>query len=340
MMRDKQLDIYRALTMIYIVCVIHTICWNSLFDDVLQSLLLFEMPVIFFIAGASQYVSNRNYGIIETIKNRTKRILLPYYVFLISIIIFYYTVATFTDHVGKFQFSYHALSVRDIIKMIMTGGCDRIPYLGYTWFISTYFIISCLFPIQKRIINIIRPKTYLFIWAIICFIQQFVHIPIMENEIKSMPIYNFFFLTGFLLYKRYNHKIITSIVLSVISVLLFITGEAIPMQNHKYPADGVFLIYGCTMIAILSIILAHIRIKENIITIIWNERGYTIYLYQAIPFFIIYSVCYKWKETAEDLYVFIVYFILTFILNTCLCKFTFRLENIFKSFILNRNKDG
>lgn len=340
MMRDKQLDIYRALTILYIVCVIHTIYWNSLFNDILQSLILFEMPVIFFIAGASQYVANKNYSTIENIKNRAKRILLPYYVFLLSVIILYYTVATFTDHVGKFQFSYNALSCKDIIKMIMTGGCEKIPYLGYTWFISTYFIISCVFPIQKKIINIVQPKTYLLIWAFICLILHFVHLPILENEIKSIPIYNFFFLTGYLLYKRYNHTIITSIILSIISVLLFITGEAIPMQNHKFPADVIFLVYGCTIISVLSIILKHIRLKENTITRIWNERGYTIYLYQSIPFFIIYFVCYKWKETAEDLYVFIVYFILTFILNSCLCKFTFRFENIIKNIILNRNKDG
>ena len=123
--------VFAVLTILYIVCVIHTIYWNSLFNDILQSLILFEMPVIFFIAGASQYVANKNYSTIENIKNRAKRILLPYYVFLLSVIILYYTVATFTDHVGKFQFSYNALSCKDIIKMIMTGGCEKIPYLGY-----------------------------------------------------------------------------------------------------------------------------------------------------------------------------------------------------------------
>lgn len=339
-MRDKQLDIYRAMTMIYIVCVIHTIHWNSLFNYAIQSVILFEMPVIFFIAGASQYVANKNYNTIENIKNRSKRILLPYYVFLFSIIILYYTVATFTDQIGKFQFSYNAFSCKDIIKMIMTGGCNKIPYLGYTWFISTYFIIFCIFPIQKKIINIIQPKTYLLFCAFICIILHFVHFPILENEIKSIPTYNFFFLTGYLLYKRYNHTFITAIIFSIISVYLFITGKYIPMQNHKYPTDAIFLIYGCTILSILSVIFKHIKFKENIITKIWNERGYTIYLYQCIPFFIIYSICYKWKETAEDLYVFIVYFLLTFILNSCLSKFNFHIENKIKNFILNRNKDG
>ena len=40
--------------MIHIVCVIHVIYWIKIFDEPWRSLLLLEMPAIFFIAGASQ----------------------------------------------------------------------------------------------------------------------------------------------------------------------------------------------------------------------------------------------------------------------------------------------
>lgn len=44
--------------MMYIVGVIHTIYWLPVTENVFKSLLLFEMPVVFFITGASYTLSN------------------------------------------------------------------------------------------------------------------------------------------------------------------------------------------------------------------------------------------------------------------------------------------
>lgn len=38
--RDHRLDIFRSLTMIHIVCVIHVIYWIKIFDEPWRSLLL------------------------------------------------------------------------------------------------------------------------------------------------------------------------------------------------------------------------------------------------------------------------------------------------------------
>lgn len=67
--RDSQLDLYRALIMIYIVCWIHGIYWFDTANDVVKSISLFEMPIIFFIAGASQKLSKPK-GVVQTIRNR------------------------------------------------------------------------------------------------------------------------------------------------------------------------------------------------------------------------------------------------------------------------------
>ena len=53
MERDKQLDLYRGLSMIYVVCFIHVIYWLKIGSEPILSLMLFEMPLIFFISGAS-----------------------------------------------------------------------------------------------------------------------------------------------------------------------------------------------------------------------------------------------------------------------------------------------
>lgn len=81
MERDVQLDGYRALAMMYIVCIIHPVLWYHIHMDGFDPTMLFEMPVIFYIAGASQTCTRRR-TLSETIKNRALRVLLPYYIYI------------------------------------------------------------------------------------------------------------------------------------------------------------------------------------------------------------------------------------------------------------------
>ncbi len=53
MKRDVQLDAYRAMLMIYIVCFIHVEFWLEYGKEPMMSLSLVEMPLIFFVSGAA-----------------------------------------------------------------------------------------------------------------------------------------------------------------------------------------------------------------------------------------------------------------------------------------------
>lgn len=97
MERDIQLDLYRGLSMIYVVCFIHVIYWLKFGVEPLNSLVLFEMPIIFFISGSSQSLTKKSNRLRDTICNRLKRVVLPYYIYvfvmvvlLISLSIFYH----------------------------------------------------------------------------------------------------------------------------------------------------------------------------------------------------------------------------------------------------------
>ncbi len=79
MERDEQLDLYRGLSMIYVVCFIHVMCWLKIGSEPLLSLMLFEMPVIFFISGASLSFNKSSRSFRATIWSRMKRVVLPYY---------------------------------------------------------------------------------------------------------------------------------------------------------------------------------------------------------------------------------------------------------------------
>ena len=121
--------------MIYIVCCIHVVYWLFPLSEPWQSLLLFEMPFIFLISGASQSLA-RCKGLWAMIINRMKRVILPLYVFLAVMVVFYAMVQPFYPAVTE------RLTVHDILKILATGGCDKIPYYGYTWFISTYLVVT------------------------------------------------------------------------------------------------------------------------------------------------------------------------------------------------------
>lgn len=74
--RDLQLDGYRGIVMIYIVCVIHVVNWLDYNIEPYNSFMLFEMPIIFFISGASlTFSGDKNFW--QNLNNRLWRILVP-----------------------------------------------------------------------------------------------------------------------------------------------------------------------------------------------------------------------------------------------------------------------
>lgn len=331
--RDRQLDCYRALIMVYIVCVIHTTYWFNIGNETIISLALFEMPVIFFIAGAAQSFK-KAHDFKTTIINRTKRILIPYYIFLFFLLASFYIYKSLDNNL----IDSHQFNANDIIKMLMTEGSDKIPYYSYTWFISVYFIISCSLPAQVFIINRLPKITYMSV-ILCCFILcRITGIESHENIIENILCYNFFYISGFLYYKKLQkHKVILISVLPVIvSFYAFISGIAMPMQDHKFPPDMLFLTYTLGVLCILSLIIGNLNIKYNTIMRIWNERGYTIYLYQSISHFIIYKITINWISGINSSFVqFIIYFFLAFIISTALSYITYPVEKFIKNRVLH-----
>lgn len=289
MKRDTQLDTYRALSMMYIVCVIHYIYWFGIGSEPLRSALLFEMPAIFFIAGASQSLKKNGKGnsFGKMLIGRAKRILIPYYIYLPILYIWLAAMTFIMPENGCSTADIRSITTADIIKTVLTGGSNNIPYYGYTWFISCYLIISLSLPIQKRILSVISAHTYMVLASATVLAFSFIKFPVAENEIKNIPLYNFFYIAGYLYYRNYSVKALYTVtaIASLICIICFYDGTMIPMQDHKFPADFYFLIFGTACIGILSICLRKISLPYTPIMDIWNVRGYTIYLYQNISLY-------------------------------------------------------
>lgn len=333
MKRDLLLDVGRSLIMIYIVCCIHVVYWLFPLSEPWQSLLLFEMPVIFLISGASQSLA-RCKGLWAMIINRMKRVILPLYVFLAVMAVFYAMVQPFCPAVTE------RLTVHDILKILATGGCDKIPYYGYTWFISTYLVVTCLLPIERKLSRWIPLSWQLTVNVLLFAAIQLLPLPM---EIDGMVCYNIFFLLGYLYYRKLRVRtiLLAASLPTLLTAYGFLSGAVIPMQDHKFPADLWFLCFGFTAICWWSILYTFLEKHEGAVNYLgsiqliqlWNTRGYTIYIYQTISAFIVSMVTRSWIDTVPCHFLgLMIYVVITFAVATLLSCLTYPFER----FILRR----
>lgn len=289
MKRDTQLDCYRSLAMIYIVCVIHALYLFNIELETLKSALLFEMPLIFFIAGASQSYKH-DFNLRKTINNRLKRVLLPYYIFIFAIFVLYSACTALHTPFEGGTIDINNLGTTDIIKLLATGGSVYLPYMGYTWFISIYLIISCLLPLQQKIIRRTGGCIYTFACTVAFVLVCIFEIHSFEEVVERTLFYNIFYIIGFVFYKKLKTKYIAAIALpcAIISLYLIISDRAIPMQQHKFPPDMIFLLYNIGPLCLLSLFFSRVKIRYNRIIRLWNVRGYNIYLYQSVSMLMVY----------------------------------------------------
>lgn len=326
MKRDTLLDVSRGLIMMYIVCCIHVVYWLCPVRDSIASLMLFEMPVIFLISGASQSLA-KSKGLGEMIINRIWRVILPLYIFLVVMAVFYAIVQPFYPAItGR-------LTANNILKLLATGGSDKIPYYGYTWFISTYLVVTCLLPIEKYLSRWIPLLWQLIINILLFAAIQPLHLPM---EIDGMVCYNIFFLLGYLFYKKLSVKNLAAAAFlpTILSIYGFLSGAVIPMQDHKFPADLWFLCFGFTAICWWSILYTLLERRERIVKLLgsikliqlWNKCGYTIYIYQSISAFLVFMITRSWIDMLPHFLELIVYALITFAVATLMSCLSYPLE--------------
>ncbi|MDE7437846.1 MAG: acyltransferase [Muribaculaceae bacterium] len=293
---DYQLDIYRALMMIYVPCIIHVIYWLGKGHPYINSLLLFEMPVIFYISGATMYITGKKRDLKDTVINRTKRLLLPYIFFIFGCFVFIIAWAL----ISRTDVEYKSIS---IIKILTAqDGSMPVLYMWHLWFVVPYLIVSCSFPIQQRWADKINRWVYMLVLLALCLIGPiltYLH-PVYLKPIREALFYNFFFIAGYLFYKKLTFK--SLITLTIVSGVIvgsniwheWNTTGGFSMQAHKFPPDFLFIAFGIFAISVLGLLFSNFTIPNNRIFNHWNKYGYSIYLWQNFSF-IIYGLIYKYS---------------------------------------------
>jgi len=280
--------------MIYIISVIHVVYWFDIGPEPWRSLILFEMPVVFFITGASLQVSRSGKSFKATLINRTRRVLLPYYIYAFAIILMSLAVSVLS---GK-----QIETGRYFLALIPKDGVLPIPYCYHLWFIVPYMVVACSFPLQQKIMDKVGPH----LWLIAC-VAAFIFVSLLRTEISpifpsscreamyesvsEIACYNVFMLLGFLFYKHIsrNALAIMALVMSAMFIPAMICGffDPVPMQEHKFPPDLTFMIYGIWALVVLGAVAQYVKLRGNRIVNWWNVHGYTLYLWQNIGYMVV-----------------------------------------------------
>ncbi|MDY2692471.1 MAG: hypothetical protein SOV40_02355, partial [Prevotella sp.] len=115
-----------------------------------------------------------------------------------------------------------------------------------------------------------------------------------ENIVENVLAFNIFYLLGYLTYKQTKTTYWGLALSAAVLLGLLVSGAAIPMANHKFPADMVFIAYHMCTLYMLAWLMSHIRIRPGALINLWNRRGYTIYLYQSVSHYLVYSLMQAW----------------------------------------------
>lgn len=214
--------------MVYILCVIHTTYWMSLLGEPGRSLLLIEMPLIFFISGASLSVTNRHRSFTSHATNRLKRVWLPYIIYMVLLIVIAWLVGWIVEgDVWRYNESWHA-----VLCQLSLQNSERlpVPWMWHLWFVLPYIVVAVLFWFEQRLADRYN-RWWIMAGAVALWAVGLLRHVTYINEVTA---YNVFFLAGYLFYRQCRPRTVVAILvcsLAVVGMYCMWIGDFAPMQK-------------------------------------------------------------------------------------------------------------
>ena len=297
MSRDKTIDRLRALA-IFQVLVVHVLYWGEFFTNkdinLLKSFFLFEMPLFFFITGASNSFSNtKNYC--GFVAKRFTRILIPYYIFAVICIIL--SIAKYILE-GNFKF---LLGFKVIVSWLIpiNKQLTSVSYLTWAlWFIPVYLSLVLFIPALKKLYL----SKYKILYAILLLSIFIITCGLKLGWIQNVAFYAFWIYIGLFYYdiksvvkqKRFRIGAVYIIGVGITAVILCrLVGRTFNMQTNKFPPNLMFFAFSLVVMGIIVVCIPIIDwTMEHIERInvfgklidLYSKKSMTIFLYQVFVF--------------------------------------------------------
>ncbi|MDR1762200.1 MAG: acyltransferase [Bacteroidales bacterium] len=344
-MRNEKLDIFRGLAMIWVILV-HCLYWLGYFSWH-KSFLLIEMPLFFFIAGASNgMASKKSLGVFYL--TRFKRILMPYWIYGIICVALISIVST-------------PETIKSFIKLAYSwvnpfaSTLSSITYLTWAiWFIPVYLLVILAFPLFEKIRNIQYMRYFpLFLLLLLIGILNF-----FENGGTVLYYAKMFVCYGFFTYlglffteitkerKIFPAFAIVAICLLTMFVLVKFFGQSLNMQNNKFPPNFMFFSFSLAALTIFyifsDIIVNAIKFlsRNKIFDWIYIQYGFTIFLFHPFVFLLLGYLKKNYFAGVNSKISFIIIFLLAILLSAVIGKMFSWVErkNIFSINEKKKNK--
>lgn len=285
--------------MLYVLCITHVFYWLYIGTEPAKSLILVEMPIIFFISGASLSLAKQK-SFVQTLLNRTKRVLVPYYIYAIVVIgciallsiiwyLFHYQLisAIGLEKACNYAYDITEYKWRDVWNILGFIDISQAHFIYHLWFILPYLILTCTFGLQISLMH----KMNRWVYVLLCvFFFLFFQAIRFNHLLTTLLGYNIFMVIGYLFYRKIKLCHVVSVCfLSLVIIVFYIVmvGGFCPMQDHKFPPDWLFVTYNMAILCFLSLVFWKLKIPCTKVLKLWNTRGYTIYLYQSVVFAIV-----------------------------------------------------
>ena len=344
--RDVFLDDVRGCAMIWVILV-HSLYWIGLFSNypiyIIKSFFLIEMPIFFFVTGASCQLSTyKSYRIF--VGKRLQRILIPYWIYAAVCLAF-----IFIYHIGVMQESYN---VSQIIECIVSWiiPSDRkslsVSFLSWAlWFIPIYCICIIIIPLLLKMKRGGKGILTLFFLGIIFIVLDFADI----YYVQMTAFYLIWIMVGMFypeIRLAYNRKPKITIKISfcifilgiVCSIMMHeIMGYSYNMQTNKFPPNMMFLSYSVGTMALLFCLAPRLlnmieKAKKNILFKNVFEQyinhSLTIFLFHPFIFMILVFITGRYLYILPEVVQLVIFFSIAVISGAILAKMLSWIEKI------------
>ncbi|MEG1010059.1 MAG: acyltransferase [Clostridia bacterium] len=290
--RDEKIDILRGLAMMWVI-VVHVVFWLPFFRNgtisTLKSLILFEMPLFFFISGASITLSKQK-KFSTFLISKFKRIIIPYWIYII--------VCLSLDILLGLYDNFYQLSFIIPYKVPTLFG----PFLtSALWFIRPFLLVILSSHFLYKYFNMCETN----IKKVLPLCLLVILIILIDVSNLSCPIFKCFILFQIFTYLGFFYRIIENniknkqlyIILSAFLITLVLLVKSpfyiLDMQFNKFEYNLVFLIYGSIMLIVIKLLSDHIVniykyiTNNNIIKLLLEpfvNNTYTIFLFHPLVF--------------------------------------------------------
>lgn len=304
--RAVNLDVARGALMAWIVVVIHGMFWLRLVPQPIASFALFEMPLIFMIAGGAYFLSRgeakgggggRSPGAyVDYLLRRCTRILLPYLAYALVCVVI---VLVARRDAPSLQDA--ALVMAAWLNPINGGAGHTMLMLNWhLWFVAPFLIIAALMPLlTPQRITIGAP---LWILAAGAAVLVFVIDRFDTSQIGAVQIIVFYAIWtafGFALaaaparFSVRDYAFVLALSLGALAALLALFPEQVSlnMQTNKFPPNGVFFLFCCAWVSLILILVKQMKLSAAATVLAdqpllqpFMRAGYSIYLWQGLGY--------------------------------------------------------